>query len=283
MLVSVVIPVYNRAETILRALDSVVKQQCVNFDIWVIDDGSSDDTGAIVEQYIQENFLEQKIHYIKISNSGVSTARNIGIEASSGEWLAFLDSDDEWLPEKLRLQVDHITENESCRLVHADEIWIRNGKRVNQMKKHRKSGGDIFLRSLELCLVSPSAVMIKRTLLEEVGYFDPKMTVCEDYDLWLRISSLYEVDYIETPLIKKYGGHDDQLSRKFSAMDFWRVLAIDKVLGQQKLEKQKQLAAIAILSKKCEILLSGFLKHNNMSNFEQISAIFTKYSGKKFL
>ena len=278
MLISVILPVYNRETQIIRALESVIKQQCVNFDVWVIDDGSTDSTAKVVKAYIAENFLEQKVFYHFIENSGVSIARNTGIELSKGEWIAFLDSDDEWLPEKLRLQSDHVKANPKCQLVHSDEIWIRNGKRINQMKKHKKSGGDIFLRALELCLISPSATLLKRDLLIEVGVFDPVMTVCEDYDLWLRICSRHRVCYVDIPLINKYGGATDQLSRKYKAMDYWRILSIDKLLKSVKLKSEWKQRAIEVLVKKCEILLAGYTKHQNFEHFDDVKSIYELYN-----
>ena len=272
--ISVIIPTFNREKTILRALDSVIKQNgCISFDVWIIDDGSTDKTKEIISNYVKENFLENKIHYIYQENSGVSSARNLGIEKSAGQWLAFLDSDDEWLEDKLIKQVSFMRENSEYELIHGDEIWIRNGVRVNQMKKHKKEGGDIFIRSLELCLISPSAVMIKRDLLRDHNNFSAEMTVCEDYDLWLKITSENSVGFVEDPLIKKYGGHEDQLSSKYFAMDFWRVVSIFKLLKNRELSHEKKIAATKVLLRKSEILIKGYLKHNNLDDLEIVEKI----------
>ncbi len=273
MKISVIIPTYNRAIFLSEALQSVIKQQCVDFDIWVIDDGSTDNTREVVEQLQRDFFLGDKLHYVFQRNQGVSAARNLGIQKSQGEWIAFLDSDDLWLPNKLQQQLKHVEENPECQLVHTNERWERNGKHLNQLKKHRKEGGDIFIRSLDLCLISPSSVMIKRALFAEVGMFDTAMTVCEDYDLWLRITAKYPVCYLTNVLVIKRGGHADQLSHKFIAMDYWRVLAIHKLLQNKDLTGDKRSAAINILQKKVKILLNGYRKHNNMQHYDEIEQI----------
>lgn len=285
MYLSVVIPVYNRDQVIIRALSSVINQNNValDYDVWIIDDGSTDQTAQFVKDYIVKNNLEHRVFYHYQDNSGVSSARNKAINLSRGEWIAFLDSDDEWLPNKLNEQIAHIKENPSCCLVHSDEVWIRNGVRVNQMKKHRKAGGDIFLRSLKLCLISPSATIVSRKLLETVGAFNPSMTVCEDYDLWLRICYNKLICYIDKPLINKYGGAEDQLSRKYVAMDYWRVLSLNSLIQSERLSLEQVSATQDVLVKKCEILLAGYIKHSNLDKFEEISNIYIQYSGKKFL
>jgi GT2 family glycosyltransferase len=119
--------------------------------------------------------------------------------------------------------------------------------------------------------------MIKRSVLEEMEGFDEAFTVCEDYDLWLKMTSLYEVGFIEDPLINKYGGHDDQLSRKFKAMDYWRVKSIDRLLKRGSLKKDDQDAAILELRRKANILLMGYKKHNNFAHFDEISNLYHLY------
>ncbi len=101
------------------------------------------------------------------------------------------------------------------RVCHTDEIWIRNGRRVNARKKHGKKGGWIFQHCLPLCAMSPSSIMIHRDVFTALGGFDERLPACEDYDLWLRITARYPVLFTRQPLIEKYGGHDDQLSRKY--------------------------------------------------------------------
>ena len=133
-----------------------------------------------------------------------------------------------------------------ARLCHTEEIWIRNGVRVNQMKKHAKSGGWLFQRSLALCCISPSSVLIHRSLFEDYGDFDESLPACEDYDLWLRITARESVAYVEVPQIYKYGGHEDQLSRAFWGMDRFRIQALEACLTGGYLQADDEAAALAL-------------------------------------
>jgi glycosyltransferase involved in cell wall biosynthesis len=251
---SVIIPVFNRAETIQRALDSVLAQAFPPLEIIVIDDGSTDATPAILQDY------GHKITVIRQENRGVSAARNKGIKSAKGEWIALLDSDDEWLPEKLKLQAEFIQQNPDYQILQTEEIWIRRGKRVNPMKKHQKLGGYIFYQSLPLCIISPSAVAFTKKLFEKYGGFDESLPVCEDYDLWLRISANEPVGLIPRAGILKYGGHDDQLSRQYWGMDRFRIRALEKLVNQASLKREQREAAYREIITKATILYQGAAK-----------------------
>jgi len=186
-LVSVIIPTYNRALYLKEAIDSVLSQDFCDFELIVVDDGSTDATSDIIDSY------NGAFRYICQRHRGVSAARNTGISHAKGTFVAFLDSDDLWLPKKLSAQVDFFREHPEALICQTEEIWIRNGTRVNSKKRHKKYSGDIFEKALPLCIVSPSAVMIKKNLFDLVGLFDESLPVCEDYDLWLRISARYPV------------------------------------------------------------------------------------------
>jgi len=268
--ISVIIPSYNRAHTLKRALDSVLAQTRPADEIIVVDDGSTDDTEQLVIKHYPQ------VIYIKQANQGVSAARNRAIKIASGEWLALLDSDDEWLPSKLATQLALLDQQPGHMLVHSDEIWIRNGVRVNQMKKHTKTGGWIFENCLPLCAISPSAAMIHRGLFTEIGLFDEELPACEDYDLWLRITAHYPVLYCEEALILKYGGHEDQLSQQHWGMDRFRIRALINCLNNSELSEQDRAAAHKVLVKKLRILLKGAKKHGNqevISEFKPLSII----------
>lgn len=269
--VSVIIPTYNRAHTLARALDSVFAQTCVADEVVVVDDGSSDETQALViRRYPQVTYLRQE-------NRGVSAARNYGIAAARGEWLALLDSDDEWSPHKLQRQFEALEAAPAHRLCHSDEIWVRRGRRVNAMKKHGKSGGWIFQRCLPLCVISPSAALIHRSLLDEVGLFDEDLPACEDYDLWLRICSRHPVLYVDEPLITKYGGHDDQLSQKYWGMDRFRISALKNIIEHGELEDADRQAAIAMLSEKARIYAIGARKRGKLTEAAHYEALVAHY------
>ena len=266
--VSAIIPTYNRSHTISRAIKSVLSQTYKIHEIIVVDNGSTDDTLELIKKDFPN------IVCIEEKKLGVSAARNTGISIvdEKSEWIAFLDSDDEWCPRKIESQVAAILEQNQYRFVHTDEIWYRRGQFVNQMKKHKKSGGDIFHDCLQRCLVSPSSVMIRRDLLNEVGLFDEDLAVCEDYDLWLRITARETILHIDRPLTIKYGGHDDQLSRKFWGMDRFRIQSIEKLVASNALTANQAYAAKEVAIAKIEILINGAMKRGNAEfvNFYQI-------------
>ncbi len=270
--ISVVIPTFNRAHLLSRAVESVLDQSRSATEIIVVDDGSTDETGALMAGRFPG------CQYIFQENSGVSSARNLGIKAARGEWIALLDSDDEWLPNKLKNQEKLIVEQPYLRLCHTEEIWIRNDRRVNAMKKHAKSGGDIFQRCLPHCVISPSSVLIQRSLLFEVGLFDELLPVCEDYDLWLRICARYPVGYVEKPQIIKYGGHEDQLSRRYWGMDRYRIAALEKIIAYEGLEDQERRATAATLCSKAKIVAHGAEKRGKKGLAMRFNEIARQYA-----
>lgn len=252
-LVSVIIPTFNRGWILKEAIDSVLAQNFEDFELIVIDDGSTDNTQPILNSY------KNDITAFTQNNKGVSAARNMGITLSSGRFIAFLDSDDLWMQNKLSTQVDFFNENHDALICQTDEIWIRNNVRVNPKRRHKKLSGMIFEHSLDLCMVSPSAVMIRRKLFDKVGLFDEDLPACEDYDLWLRISCRYPVCLIDIPLIIKRGGHGDQLSR-LPVLDKYRIKALNKIIASGLLSEGQYRAAIKTLKEKCEIYANGCIK-----------------------
>lgn len=255
--VSVVIPTFNRGWALRTAIDSVLAQTCRDFELIVVNDGSTDDSQEILRSY------GSAIKVIRQNNAGVSSARNRGVRSARGELIAFLDSDDCWLPEKLKTQIAFFDTNPETVICQTEEIWIRNGKRVNPKKVHQKPSGWIFKASLALCLVSPSAAMLRRTLFNTIGGFDETLPACEDYDLWLRISAHYPVHLIDTPLIIKTGGHADQLSR-MPGLDRYRITAIEKLLAAGDLPDSRRTAAIRMLKKKAAIYAGGCRKRGKI-------------------
>lgn len=251
--ISVIIPTYNREISLERAIDSVLEQTYRNFELIVIDDGSTDNTVSIIRKF------RKRIRYYSRLHGGVSSARNLGLEKSEGTWVAFLDSDDYWLPRKLERQMQCLTENPRWLVLQTDEKWIRHGTVVNPMNKHRKYSGWIFRQCLPLCIVSPSAVIVHQKVFNDVGVFDESLPVCEDYDLWLRIALKYEIGLLPEKLIVKTGGHADQLSKKYWGMDRYRVLALEKILLAGLDQEQTGLVLDEII-KKLTILSQGRAK-----------------------
>jgi len=253
--VSVVIPTFNRADRLVRAVESVLEQTLQPLEVLVVDDGSNDRTREVIEGFAP------RVRYLAHRwNLGVSSARNTGIRNSGGELLAFLDSDDWWHKEKLALQADFFMRHPEAPVCQTEEIWIRKGCRVNPKKGHKKPSGDIFAQALRRCLVSPSAVMLRRSMLEEVGLFDETLPACEDYDLWLRVSCRHPVYLLPEAVVVKEGGREDQLSQRFWGMDRLRIRALLKLIRSGVLSDHQAEAALSELERKSRIYGKGCLK-----------------------
>ena len=252
-LVSVILPSYNRAWTLKDAVDSVLLQDYPNIELIIIDDGSDDDTQELLGVY------KNKITVLCQENKGVSAARNKGIKASRGKFIALLDSDDAWDKRKISCQMEFFNDHPEALICQTEEIWIRNGKKVNPKVKHKKPSGMIFEQSLHLCLVSPSSVMMKRQLFDMKGYFNETFLVCEDYDLWLRVSSTLPVFLIDKPYTIKRGGHKDQLSN-FHSQDKFRIQSLSTLIESSSLTQEQVQKAKKVLKKKCVIYGNGCIK-----------------------
>ena len=271
--VSVIIPTYNRAAMVTEAVKSVLTQEMTDFELIVIDDGSTDKTGKRLSGF------GSRLKYYQQENAGVSAARNCGLALSTAPLVAFLDSDDLWLPAKLRVQYNYMTEHPEVYICQTEEVWWRNSRQVNPKKHHRKPSGDIFRRSLNLCLVSPSAVMMRRELFEKVGYFDEDLPAAEDYDMWLRVSVDHTVPLLPDPLVIKRGGHSDQLSAR-SGIDRYRIKALKKLLESDRLSNRQYQWVWQALQRKCEIYGQGCLKRGRVEEGQRYLASPNKYRHK---
>lgn len=260
-LVSVIIPTYNRAWTLKDAVDSVLLQDYPNLELIVVDDGSQDDTGKLLDLY------QNRIRVLRQENQGVSAARNRGIKTSQGQFIALLDSDDAWDKRKISCQMAFFNDHPDALICQTEEIWIRNGRKVNPRRKHKKPSGMIFEPSLDLCLVSPSAVMMKRQLFDIKGYFNESFIVCEDYDLWLRVSSTLPVFLIDKPYTIKRGGHTDQLSR-FHSQDKFRIRSLSALIESGNLKPDQLEKATGVFKRKCEIYGNGCIKRGRRQEGE---------------
>jgi glycosyltransferase involved in cell wall biosynthesis len=270
--VSVIIPTFNRAWCLREALDSVLAQDFRGFELIVVDDGSTDDTPQMLRGY------GESMRLLRQENRGVSAARNAGVAAARADLIAFLDSDDIWLPGKLACQAEFFRRHPAALICQTEELWVKNGRRVNPGRRHRKRGGMIFEPSLELCLVSPSAVMLRRELLGRVGLFDERLSACEDYDLWLRVSCRFPIELIETPLIIKRGGHADQLSRA-PGLDKYRVESIARLISSSVLPPDQRRAAAAALKQKCSVYAAGCRKRGRHAEADHYERLFQEMSG----
>jgi glycosyltransferase involved in cell wall biosynthesis len=253
-----------------EAVESVLRQSCRDFELIVVDDGSADGTAS---KLTGSGF---DLRLIYQTRKGVSAARNLGVQSARGKYVAFLDSDDLWQPRKLEIQLAYMEQHPEIAICQTEEMWLRNGVRVNAKVKHRKPSGDIFARSLELCLVSPSAVMIRKDFFETMGGFDEDLPLCEDYDLWLRIAVQHPVPLIPSPLVIKRGGHADQLSRSRWGMDRYRVVALQKLL-RAGLDGEKRLAVIKVLQQKLAVLSQGARKRGKETQAVAYAALLSEF------
>jgi len=269
-LVSVIIPTYNRWPMVGEAVESVLRQSRRDFEIIVIDDGSTDDTTKELQKY------GSHVRLVSQARAGVAAARNYGATLAAGRCLAFLDSDDLWRPKKLEVQTAFMSHRPEIQICQTEEIWLRNGMRINPKARHRKPSGDIFRQSLDLCLVSPSAVMMTRGLFEKVGRFDESLPVCEDYDLWLRIAAHHEVPLIPSALTVKRGGHPDQLSHSVWGMDRYRLRALQKLL-RSNLSREKRAWTLDALKRKVSVLSHGARKRGKELEALAYEAIFIEF------
>jgi glycosyltransferase involved in cell wall biosynthesis len=197
--VSVIIPVYNGEKYIAQAVNSVLNQTYRDFELIVVDDGSTDRTAEILESY------GDKITYIYQDNRERSAARNKGICSCSGEYLAFLDADDMWLPHKLKQQVQLLDLSPETGLVHGIAFFINeSGRRIHQNGKQTigsfESGNEVYKSLLFENIIASPTVMVRRACFDKVGLFDESMTYTEDWDMWLRIAIHYRVDITRRPL-----------------------------------------------------------------------------------
>jgi len=253
--ISVVIPTYNRYTFLKRSIQSVLSQSYGAKQIIVVDDGSTDQTSNIKNDFSNITYLYQK-------NSGVSSARNLGIKHAKYEWIAFLDSDDLWNKDKLQHQVQLHQNHENILMSYTDEVWIRDQKEIKIPKKFKKYGGEIFEKCLSHCIIAPSSAILHRSLFEEFGGFDENLEVCEDYDLWLKIASKYTIGLVDLALIIKHAGHEDQLSFKHWGMDRFRVQALENL--QESVSGSKQVVLKQELIKKYNLLLKGAIKYDRI-------------------
>ncbi len=270
--ISVIIPTYNRAKYLPRALESVLTQTHKDLELIIVDDASSDSTTEYLKSITDPRFSVIKHN----NNLGVSAARNTGIKAAKNKWIAFLDSDDEWLTYKLQKQIELINAHPHIKIIHSNEQWLFKGVKKNQPSKYKRYGGYVFEKCLPLCSIGPSTSLVHKEVFDTVGLFNEAFPVCEDYDFWLRATYKFKVGLVEDILVNKHGGHDDQLSVTHHELDYWRTQALVPFIFDKEafsgLSKgiQKQLKTIML--RKCERLTKVYSQIENKDKSDQIQA-----------
>jgi glycosyltransferase involved in cell wall biosynthesis len=274
--ISVIIPTYNRAAYLERAIGSVLAQRLACDELVVVDDGSTDGTAELVERLAAGSVVP--IRLWRQENLGAAAARNLGIGRARGELLAFLDSDDWWLPNKLARQTAAMADRPDILISHTREIWFRRGQRVNQKKKHDPPHGDVFAASVGMCVVGMSTVMARRELFDRYGLFDEALPCCEDYDLWLRVGCRESFLLVPEPLTGKDGGRADQLSVIHRmGMDIFRIRSLCRLLDSGVLHPEQQRVAAAELARKCRIYGQGCIKHGRIEEGTRYLALAGHY------
>lgn len=278
--ISVIIPTFNRKTLCKKAITSVLNQTYTNYELLVVDDGSTDGTSQDILFGGKSN--RKHCRYFSLPhNTGVAYARNYGAAQAEGEWIAFLDSDDEWHPKKIAKQVAWIRTHPEYSIVQTKEIWIRKGKRVNPPKTHEKIAGNIFKESLERCMITPSSVMIKKDFFLKTGTFNESIPACEDYDLWLRITLRHPVGLVDEYLLTRHGGREDQLSYYINTLDRFRVRSLLQILAHEHPDPVQQQLIYTTLVRKAEIVANGAKKRDKVDEYERFTHIADQY--RKFL
>jgi len=227
--VSVIIPVYNGEKYLSEAIESVIAQTYSDWEIIAVNDGSTDASLEILRNYEQQ--LPSKMHVINQENYGISIARNRAIARAKGEYIAFLDCDDLWLPEKLEKQVEFFDSNKEPGLIYSDCYVIDgdgNVKENTYTERTKPFRGNLFHELLYNNFIPTSTATSRREVLDKVGLFNPRFRVSQDYDLWLRIAETYPVDFIDKPLAKYRFRHEGisrnvelMVNEDFQILDYW--------------------------------------------------------------
>ncbi|MFA5007865.1 MAG: glycosyltransferase family A protein [Candidatus Omnitrophota bacterium] len=278
-LFSVIIPTYNRAKFLKIALDSIIAQTLNDYEVIIVDDGSTDETKTMLETMRKaSSALNKNTRYFYHENKGPAAARNYAFKQAKGEFICFLDSDDRFREDKLEITQQYIKNYPQYKIFHTEEIWYRKGALLSQKIYHKKPSGEVFENAVKMCSISMSTAAIKKDIFDDIGYFDESMPACEDYDFWLRAASKYPVFLIPYCLTIKEGGHPGQQSFRYPAMDTFRIYALKKILESGKLSGDNFKIAANELRRKCEIFIKGALKRGKTEEAGYCQSLIKKFT-----
>jgi len=232
MQVTVIIPTFNSAQFLTAAVDSVLAQTFKDFEIIVVDDGSTDNTEDVLKSY------GDKVRYIKQKNQGVSVARNTGIKNSSAKYAAFLDSDDVWMPAKLEKQINALENNPKSKACYTEYISVSEDMKPQELKRLRAENSvlnDLLLRGN--VIGPPSTILCERELFEELGGFDSGLSLSADWDMWIRLACVTELTFLKEPLIK-YRLHGSNMSKNVKLLEDDTVRMLEKAFAIESLSSE---------------------------------------------
>jgi len=273
--VSVIIPVYNRAEAVGEAVKSVLDQTYRDWELIIADDGSSD--GTLESLFNLKR--DKRINIISLEHNGhPGFVRNRAAEFARGKWIAFLDSDDLWRREKLEKQMAYLRENQNCLFLHSGEEWVRSGNVVSQLHRKHKREGSLFEVSLGKCEIGPSTVIIDRELFNSLGGFREDLEICEDYEFWLRVTCRHFVGYIDEELVVKRAGAGDQLSFKYGFIENFKIEALKSLVDNDFFPPDKKVVARSELAKKCRIYGKGCRKRGREKEADLYDSLYFSYN-----
>lgn len=273
-----IIPAYNRSGLLAEAIDSVRSQTFTDYEIIVVDDGSTDDTPSLAES--------RDLRYIRLEHTGMpGLVRNRGAAQAKGKLLAFLDSDDLWMPDKLSRQLllhgcDTMLgrAEQNNRITHTREQWLRNGKVISQSKLRHRRSGSLFEDSLVKCIIGPSTVVMDASFFARTKGFRDDLEIGEDYEYWLRITPEADVGYVDMPLTVKRAGHGDQLTEKYGHIEYFRISALKDLVDSRFYSEPRLTAARRELARKCGIYAAGARKRGKTKEAETYEMYALEYA-----
>lgn len=264
--VSVIIPTYNSAHYVVEAVESVLAQTYQDVEILVIDDGSKDETAQVMKRY------KKQVRYIQQENSGVAVARNRGVQASRGDYIAFLDADDTWSREKLERQMDALVRHPHYRVCYSALTIADADLRLLSISRSQKSESTLeALLTRGNVVATPSSVICERALFDLVGGFDPTLSQCADWDMWVRLAAQTEFLYMDEPLVT-YRQHSSNMSRNAPLLELDSVKVLSKGFAMPDLSEALRTRQQAALARNYMVLAGTYFQAHHYRDFARCAA-----------